>query len=61
MRCAVEVPADERSLSVLHRGGGSFGASHFPKGNLYELRNEVPVHYVFSLTTNVVPNQVLKG
>jgi hypothetical protein len=53
--------AGERSLSVWHQGGGSSGASHFSKGELHELCNVVPVHNGFSLTTNVVRNQLLDG
>ena len=33
----------------------------FSKGELYQLSNVVPVHNVFSLTTNVVRNQLLNG
>ena len=47
--------------SVWQQGGGSCGASHFSKGELYEFFNVVPVHNVFSLTTNVVRNQLLNG
>jgi hypothetical protein len=58
MLCAIEVLAGERGFSVRHL---VISGAPLSESNLYQLRNVVPVHNVFGLTTNVVRNQFLKG